>query len=84
MDKFNEELERQESRIKFRVEVGGIEGMEEYVEWSDMCEFSRPELAYAVNCVARYMFCPKRSHAPFRQTTTRPENVPFRQYLHVR
>ena len=39
MDKFNEELERQESRIKFRVEVGGIEGMEEYVEWSDMCEF---------------------------------------------
>ena len=62
MDKFNEELERQESRIKFRVEVGGIEGMEEYVEWSDMCEFSRPELAYAVNCVARYMFCPKRSH----------------------
>ena len=39
MDKFNEELERQESRIKFRVEVGGIEGMEECVEWSDMCEF---------------------------------------------
>ena len=23
---------------------------------------TRPDIAYAVNCVARYMFCPKRSH----------------------
>ena len=23
---------------------------------------SRPDIAYAVNCAARYMFCPKRSH----------------------
>jgi len=23
---------------------------------------SRPEIAYAVNCCARYMFCPRRSH----------------------
>ena len=23
---------------------------------------TRPDLAYSVNCVARYMFCPKRSH----------------------
>ena len=23
---------------------------------------SRPDIAYAVNCCARYMFCPKRSH----------------------
>ena len=23
---------------------------------------TRPDIAYAVNCCARYMFCPKRSH----------------------
>ena len=23
---------------------------------------SRPDIAYAVNCAARYMFCPKHSH----------------------
>ena len=38
MDKYESELERQPERIRFRVKVGDTE-TEEFVSWSDMCEF---------------------------------------------
>ena len=36
--------------------------MEKLVAANNGWEHSRPDIAYAVNCAARYMFCPRHSH----------------------
>ncbi|KAL7490750.1 hypothetical protein ACHAWT_000281, partial [Skeletonema menzelii] len=43
MDAFQRDLENHERRIKFKVKVGST-GMEEYMEWSDMCEFVEEQI----------------------------------------
>ena len=45
MDAFQRDLELQEKRIKFKVKVGST-GLEEYVEWNEMCDFVEEQIQH--------------------------------------
>eukprot|EP00984_Skeletonema_dohrnii_P014343 scaffold6007_cov89-Skeletonema_dohrnii-CCMP3373.AAC.1 len=45
MENFQKELDKQSQRVKFKAKVG-VEGLERYVEWSDMCEFVEEQIQH--------------------------------------
>jgi len=45
MENFQKELDQQSARVKFKARVGA-EGLERYVEWSDMCEFVEEQIQH--------------------------------------
>eukprot|EP00984_Skeletonema_dohrnii_P020732 scaffold10166_cov81-Skeletonema_dohrnii-CCMP3373.AAC.1 len=45
MEQFQKDLERRPERIKFKAKVG-VEGLERYVEWNDMCEFVEEQIQH--------------------------------------
>jgi len=45
MENFQKELDERPARIKFKAKVGA-EGLERYVEWSDMCDFVEEQIQH--------------------------------------
>ena len=47
---------------KISMEIQQVELLATAAQWVYVSGHTRPDITFAVNCCARYMFCPKHSH----------------------